>query len=53
MAFCVFKMQDTANALFDGIDFHNNKVKCPKIEQVLSKLMKMVEDEMKGMNLGC
>lgn len=37
--------EDTANALFDDIDFHNNKVKCPKIEQMLLKLVMMVEGE--------
>lgn len=39
--------EDTTNALFDEIDFHNNKVNCPMIEQTLSKLMKMVEGEMR------
>ena len=31
------------------MDFHNNKVKCRKIELMLPKLMKMVEGEMKSM----
>ncbi len=35
-----------ANALLDDMDFHYNNVKCRKIEQMLPKLMKMVEGEM-------
>lgn len=38
--------EDLANGLLDDIDFFNNKVKCRKIEQMLPKLMKMVEEEM-------
>ena len=37
-----------ANELLDDMDFHFNKVKCWKIEQMLPKLMKMVEGEMKS-----
>ena len=33
------------NALLDDMDFFNNRVKCPKIEQLMPKLMKMVEGE--------
>jgi len=40
--------EDMANALLDDIDYHFNKVKCRKIEQMLPKLMKMVEGEMKS-----
>ena len=39
-----------ANALLDDMDFDRyGKVKCRNIEQMLPKLMKMVEGEMKGM----
>ena len=38
--------EDLANALLDDMDFIYNKVKCRKIEQMLPKLMKMVEEEM-------
>ena len=38
-----------SNELLDDMDFHYNKVKCRKIEQMLPKLMKMVEGEMKSM----
>ena len=34
--------------LLDDIDFHFNKVKCRKIEQMLPQLNKMVEEEIKG-----
>ena len=37
--------EELANALLDDMDFHYNKVKCRKIEQMLPKLMKMVERE--------
>ena len=40
---------ELANELLDDIDYHFNKVKCRKIEQMLPKLMKMVESEMEGM----
>ena len=35
--------------LLDDIDFHFNKVKCRKIEQMLPQLYKMVEEEVKSM----
>lgn len=39
-----------ANVLLDDMDFDkNDKVKFPKIEQMLPKMMKMVEEEMKSM----
>ena len=41
--------EDLANALLDDMDFHCNKMKCRKIEQMLPKLMKMVEGEMVAM----
>ena len=41
--------EELANALFDDMDFHYNKVKCRKIEGMLPKLMKMVEGEMRSM----
>ncbi len=41
--------EELCNELLDDIDFHYNKVKCRKIEQMLPKLMKMVEGEMKSM----
>ena len=37
--------EDLANELLDDMDFYNNKVKCRKIEGMLPKLMKMVEEE--------
>jgi hypothetical protein len=37
-----------ANELLDDMDFYYNKVKCRKIEQMMPKLMKMVEGEMKS-----
>ena len=37
------------NALLDDIDYHFDKVKCRKIEQMMPQLMKMVESEMEGM----
>lgn len=40
--------EDLANGLLDDIDFFNNKVKCRKIEQMLPKLMKMVEEEIEA-----
>ena len=40
--------EELANELLDDMDFFNNKVKCPKIEEMLPKLMKMVEGEMKS-----
>ena len=41
--------EELCNELLDDMDFHYNKVKCPKIEGMLPKLMKMVESEMEGM----
>ena len=41
--------ENLSNELLDDMDFHYNKVKCPKIEGMLPKLMKMVEGEMKSM----
>ena len=41
--------EELANALLDDMDFFNTKVKCRKIEEMLPKLMKMVEGEMKSM----
>ena len=41
--------EELCNELLDDMDFHYNKVKCRKIEGMLPKLMKMVENEMKGM----
>ena len=42
--------EELANAILDDMDFDRyGKVKCQKIEQMLSKLMKMVEGEMRSM----
>lgn len=41
--------EELANALLDDIDYHFDKVKCRKIEQMMPQLMKMVESEMEGM----
>lgn len=41
--------EELCNELLDDMDFHYNKVKCRKIEGMLPKLMKMVENEMEGM----
>ena len=41
--------EELANELLDDIDYHFNKVKCRKIEQMMSQMMKMVESEMEGM----
>ena len=35
--------EELANALLDDMDFFNNKVKCRKIEEMMPRLMKMVE----------
>lgn len=40
--------EDLCDELLDDIDYHFNKVKCRKIEQMMPQLMKMVESEMKG-----
>ncbi len=41
--------EELANILLDDIDYVNDKVKCRKIEQIMPRLMKMVESEMEGM----
>ena len=41
--------EELCNELLDDMDFHYKKVKCRKIEGMLPKLMKMVENEMEGM----
>lgn len=41
--------EDLANELLDDIDYHFDKVKCRKIEQMMPQLMKMVESEKEGM----
>ena len=41
--------EDLCYDLLDDIDFHFNKVKCRKIEQMLPQLNKMVEEELNGM----
>ena len=41
--------EDLADELLDDMDYFYDKVKCLKIEQMLPKLMKMVEEEMEGM----
>ena len=40
--------EDLCNDLLDDIDFHFNKIRCRKIEQILPQLNKMVEEEIKG-----
>ena len=40
--------ENLCNDLLDDIDFHFNKVRCRKIEQMLPQLIKMVEEEIKG-----
>lgn len=40
--------EELCNELLDDIDYHYNKVKCRKIEAMLPKLQKMVEEEMAG-----
>ena len=40
--------EELCNELLDDMDFHYNKVKCRKIEQMLPRLMGMVEGEMKS-----
>ena len=42
-------LEDLCYDLLDDIDFHFNEVKCRKIEQMLPKLNKMVEEELKDM----
>jgi hypothetical protein len=42
--------EELANALLDDMDFDRyGKVKCPKIEGMLPKLMKMVEGEVRSL----
>ena len=41
--------EELCNELLDNIDYHFDKVKCRKIEQMMPQLMKMVESEMEGM----
>lgn len=40
--------ESLANELLDDIDFHYNRVKCRKIEQMLPQLNKMVEAEIQN-----
>lgn len=40
--------EELCNELLDDMDFHYNRVKCRKIEALVPKLMKMVEEEMRG-----
>ena len=42
--------EELANELLDDIDYHFNKVKCRKIEQMMPRLMGMVESEMSTMS---
>ena len=42
---------DLAEELLDDMDFHHNKVKCRKIEQMLPQLNSMVESEIKAMGI--
>lgn len=41
--------EELYNELLDYIDYHFNKVKCRKIEQMMPRLMKMVDDEVRSM----
>lgn len=41
--------EELAKELLDDIDYHFNKVKCRKIEGLMPRLMKMVENEMEEM----
>ena len=41
--------EELSNELLDDMDYHFNKVKCRKIEQMMPRLMGMVESEMEGM----
>ena len=40
--------EDLCNELLDNIDYHFDKIKCRKIEQMMPKLLKMVEIEMEA-----
>ena len=41
--------EELANELLDDIGYHFNEVKCRKIEGLMPRLMKMVENEMEEM----
>jgi hypothetical protein len=41
--------EELCNELLDDIDYHFNKVKCRKIEQMMPRLMGMVDSEMSTM----
>ena len=41
--------EELCNELLDDMDYYGNKVKCRKIEQMMPRLMKMVEGEMDSM----
>ena len=41
--------EELCNELLDDIDYHFNKVKCRKIEQMMPRLMGMVEGEVESM----
>ena len=40
--------EDLCNDHLDDIDYHFNKVKCRRIEQMLPQLNKKVEEDIKG-----
>ena len=42
--------EELCNELLDDMDYFYDRVKCRKIELMMPKLMKMVEDEIKGMD---
>ena len=41
--------EDLCNELLDDIDYHFNRVKCRKFEQMMPRLMGMVEEEVRSM----
>ena len=41
--------EELCDELLDDIDYHFDKVKCRKIEQMMPQLMNMVESEIEGM----
>ena len=41
--------EELANELLDDMDFFSNKVKCRKIEEMMPRVMKMVEGEERSM----
>ena len=43
--------EELCDELLDDIDYHFDKVKCRKIEQMMPQLMKMVENELRGLPL--